>query len=193
MSWPKGRLKSAEDKKKQSDAQKGLMKGRPKSDLHRQHISMALTGKPKSPEHIANISKAKTGGVLGPQPASWVAAHSGEHSHAWKGGLDRYEIGPIPKGFDTPCWIWQGALVEVDGYGVFGSNKEGPDYVHRRIWEREVGPIPEGLEIDHLCCVKQCMNPRHLEPVTHLENVRREHERRKQRELEDVEEFELGA
>lgn len=44
---------------------------------------------------------------------------------------------------------------------------------HRAAYEIHVGPIPEGLTLDHLCCVKACCNPAHLEPVTALENYRR--------------------
>lgn len=45
--------------------------------------------------------------------------------------------------------------------------------VHRVTYQLLVGPIPEGLELDHLCEVKACCNPEHLEPVTHAENLRR--------------------
>ena len=44
---------------------------------------------------------------------------------------------------------------------------------HRLAYELEIGPIPAGLEIDHLCRVRNCVNPAHLEPVTHAENIRR--------------------
>ncbi len=44
---------------------------------------------------------------------------------------------------------------------------------HRAMYEQEVGPIPEGLTIDHLCNVKPCVNPSHLEAVTFQENIRR--------------------
>jgi hypothetical protein len=47
-------------------------------------------------------------------------------------------------------------------------------YVHRAVYERYVGPIPPGLEIDHLCRVRNCVNPAHLEAVTRGENVRRQ-------------------
>lgn len=46
-------------------------------------------------------------------------------------------------------------------------------YVHRAAYEVLVGPVPEGLELDHLCRVRHCYNPSHLEPVTRLENMRR--------------------
>jgi HNH endonuclease len=69
------------------------------------------------------------------------------------------------------CWIWTGATND-DGYGVVGI--EGKiKYVHRVSFEAIVGPVPEELELDHLCKIRVCYNPNHLEPVTHLENVRR--------------------
>lgn len=68
----------------------------------------------------------------------------------------------------TNCWIWCGA-VNSNGYGH--SYRMGT--MHRHLYELMVGPIPDGLEIDHLCRVRQCCNPEHLEPVTRLENLRR--------------------
>jgi hypothetical protein len=71
----------------------------------------------------------------------------------------------------TGCWIWHGGRHEL-GYGRFWS---GSSVVpsHRISYEHYRGPIPNGLEIDHLCRVHSCVNPWHLEPVTHTENVRR--------------------
>lgn len=71
------------------------------------------------------------------------------------------------------CWMWVGGL-HRNGYGKFGMNG-GSVLAHRWSYERHVGPIPTGLEIDHLCRVPACVNPAHLEPVTHAENVRRHH------------------
>jgi hypothetical protein len=72
-----------------------------------------------------------------------------------------------------PCWIWTGHLNRT-GYGqVNRGASEGRALVHRVTYEHGVGRIPEGLELDHLCSVRACCNPDHLEPVTHLENVRR--------------------
>jgi len=72
---------------------------------------------------------------------------------------------------DGECIRWTGAH-GPKGYGrisVGGKTR----IVHRVAYEALVGPIPSGLEIDHLCRVRDCINVQHLEPVTHLENVRR--------------------
>ena len=68
------------------------------------------------------------------------------------------------------CWFWKGPL--HSGYGKLGSNNMGV-LAHRFSYELLIGPIPKGLEIDHLCRNKSCVNPEHLEPVTHRENTRR--------------------
>jgi hypothetical protein len=69
------------------------------------------------------------------------------------------------------CWLWAG-FVEKNGYGRIGLNGR-MRWAHRVSYELFVGPIPEGLEIDHLCRNTRCVNPTHLEPVTHSENMSR--------------------
>jgi hypothetical protein len=68
------------------------------------------------------------------------------------------------------CWLWT-ASQNGRGYGQFGigSRTDGtkrPVLAHRYAYELAVGPIPAGLQIDHLCRVTLCVNPSHLEPVT---------------------------
>lgn len=72
------------------------------------------------------------------------------------------------------CWIFTGAI-STSGYGRvgLGARSEGLAQAHRVTYEHLVGPIPEGLDIDHLCRVRACVNPAHLEPVTRRENCRR--------------------
>lgn len=71
------------------------------------------------------------------------------------------------------CWIWTGYRLP-DGYGTFAATWNGNKVMaHRWAYEALVGPIPNGLVLDHLCRVPACVNPAHLEPVTHRENVRR--------------------
>jgi hypothetical protein len=68
-------------------------------------------------------------------------------------------------------WIWKGG-VEASGYGCFMM--QGKLYkAHRLSYQAIIGPIPDGKELDHLCRVKLCVNPSHLEAVTHRENVLR--------------------
>lgn len=69
------------------------------------------------------------------------------------------------------CWLWTASKTSA-GYGNFKAAANNV-YAHRLSYEWLMGPIPEGLVIDHLCRVPNCVNPEHLEPVTHKENVRR--------------------
>jgi hypothetical protein len=69
------------------------------------------------------------------------------------------------------CWLWRGKHLPA-GYAQFTINRK-PVYAHRVVFELSGRTIPEGLHVDHLCRVKGCINPFHLEPVTKQENDRR--------------------
>lgn len=69
----------------------------------------------------------------------------------------------------TGCWEWSGAR-DRGGYGRF-TFRGRLHAAHRVAYELFVGPIPEGLDIDHLCRVRNCVNTEHLEPVTTRENI----------------------
>lgn len=71
------------------------------------------------------------------------------------------------------CWLWTGVKVR-GGYGrVTLCKPKMTMLTHRAAYEHWIGPIPAGKELDHLCRNRACARPDHLEPVTHLENVRR--------------------
>ena len=74
------------------------------------------------------------------------------------------------KGAPGPCWVWTASRTK--GYGMIRSGRTNA-YAHRVAYELSVGPIPEGLHLDHRCRRPHCVNPAHLEPVTNAENVRR--------------------
>lgn len=69
------------------------------------------------------------------------------------------------------CWVW---TRKIDRHGYGHVSVRGVDSLaHRAAYAELVGPIPEGLTIDHLCKQTKCVNPRHLEPVTVRENILR--------------------
>lgn len=72
---------------------------------------------------------------------------------------------------ETGCWLWR-VRPNSDGYGS-ASWQGRRRAAHRLIYELLIGPIPEALVLDHLCRVRCCVNPAHLEPVTVAENSRR--------------------
>ena len=78
--------------------------------------------------------------------------------------------GPVPEYAPHlgPCWLWLAGR-NAYGYGMFAKYH----LAHRFSYELLVGPVPVGLELDHLCRVRSCVRSDHLEPVTHLENCRR--------------------
>jgi hypothetical protein len=107
----------------------------------------------------------------------------------------RRDADPLPRFWASvkkteDCWIWTGRISE-HGYGLFNTGRRSlgenrRHYAHRYSYELLVGPIPEGLTLDHLChtqddacadadnCLhRRCCNPAHLEPVTSAVNTRR--------------------
>jgi len=79
----------------------------------------------------------------------------------------RYEPEP-----NSGCWIWIGATTSY-GYGIVYRRGMPLIHAHKLAYEAACGPVPDGLELDHRCRVRSCVNPYHLEAVTHRENVLR--------------------
>lgn len=89
--------------------------------------------------------------------------------------LERFESRYVPDP-NSGCWLWLGAT-DNGKYGrIYANHDDGEKsavQAHRLAYVHFRGEIPEGLELDHLCRVRSCVNPWHAEPVEHLENIRR--------------------
>lgn len=90
------------------------------------------------------------------QPMPFLRGHGGK----WRG--PQYIVDP-----ETGCWVWQWRKTPK-GYGQWRGR-----LAHRKVYEDKLGPVADGLELDHLCRNRLCVNPAHLEPVTHATNVQR--------------------
>lgn len=83
--------------------------------------------------------------------------------------LDRF-FSKIQLNNQTGCWEWTAS--KGKGYARFNPSGKSLE-AHRWIYEELVGEIPTGLHIDHLCRLRHCVNPDHMEPVTNWENMMR--------------------
>lgn len=95
----------------------------------------------------------------------------------WREPFDRFwekvdKDGPVPAHRPDlgPCWVWTAALCK--GYAQFWDGQR-QRRAHRWFWEQENGPVPDGLELDHLCRNRACVRPSHLEAVTGKVNCER--------------------
>lgn len=113
---------------------------------------------------IAKRNRAELGHVKG-QPIPFLNGHN-------RRGQRRRDWTVEDRGFTSPCWIWQG-YVNKNGYAKATRSDGRMGLAHRVVYAEVRGPIPAGLDLDHLCRVRACVNPEHLEPVTRSENLRR--------------------
>lgn len=95
-------------------------------------------------------------------------------AHQPKPGRNRRSVRYVveDRGYVTPCWVWQIGINPRWGYGYDSRNGKRVR-AHRAMWEDRHGPVPDGCDLDHLCRVRACVNPDHLEPVTRVVNLRR--------------------
>lgn len=137
--------------------------------------------------NLSSVTQRRSGWVAG-EPMFFILGHSVRGRKLSPPPETRYEE------LSDGCWEWQGPL-KGNGYGLVirKAEKMPSVYAHRFFYEHFVGPIPEDLDLDHLCRNHGCVNPSHLEPVTRAVNVRRgdaakltESQARKVKSLEGV-------
>jgi hypothetical protein len=73
---------------------------------------------------------------------------------------------------ESGCWLWDGAIWP-NGYGKTSTLIHDTRLAHRVLYIEHRGPVPDGLDLDHLCRVRHCVNPAHLEPVSRSVNLTR--------------------
>ena len=127
------------------------------------------------------------GADAAPVPVAWGVVLGGESALAdysrEKGGIVMPQACRRPRGSvwerfhtkfipvtESGCWIWM-SEISNNGYGRMRDSYKVKRMAHRIAWELYFGPIQEDLEIDHLCRVRCCVNPAHLEPVTARINI----------------------
>ena len=152
-----------------------------------------------------HYERLKRSGGINKTPCSFDGCETGQYAHGlcfihWqrqkRHGDPSVDLRPVLKVpaverfhskyevADDGCWLWTATLGHT-GYAIFHIESRDA-LAHRWAYEQFVGPVPDGLELDHLChtrdgtcpggtscCHRRCVNPEHLEPVTARENVRR--------------------
>lgn len=112
------------------------------------------------PAPIAKHSISRLGHVRG-EPIRYIRGHNSR-------GYIGQDYTVEDAGYTSPCWLWRGHVSRL-GYALMhDGGRKRP--AHRVMYERENGPISDKLDLDHLCRNPPCVNPDHMEPVSHKEN-----------------------
>lgn len=108
---------------------------------------------------LATVTNHERGNIVG-KPVRYVHGHN-------------TRLSPVEYVEDeNGCWIWQRAISQK-GYGTATDRRRSAPQspAHRVVYEREVGPVPDGYHVHHLCGVKRCVNPQHLLPMSADEHM----------------------
>lgn len=130
---------------------------------------------------------AKTAVIYETGRCNGVKVYSGTHRLYLKGHHQRkthtYTVDP-----ETGCWIWDGATNIESGYGQLRDREANKNtYAHLYVYRKLRGPIPPGMELDHLCRRVDCVNPDHLDPVPPAINTRRNRNTKlKQEQVDEI-------
>lgn len=118
------------------------------------------------------LAKWTKGGLIKGHPMPYLQGHYGNRLVPV---TDPSRCSVEDRGYETPCWITHSPK-DKDGYGVIAGGKRslrGNEKCHRRSYEENVGPIPDGWHIHHLCEQPGCIRPDHLEATTFTDHMRK--------------------
>lgn len=119
----------------------------------------------------AGVYSATQDGHRKGEPKRFISGHNDTGGRPPEPLEARYAVKDC--GYKTPCWVWQ-RTIGRKGYGtIWDPGRQKLARAHRFFYERFIGPIPTGLQLDHLCRIRACVNPAHLEPVTQPTNQQR--------------------